>query len=47
MKQRNLFVMIAMILLWFVLTILYAIHGQEPEQDAGCKSQFGKVVDCE
>ena len=47
MKQRGVCVMIAFVLLYFVLTILYAIHGQGPEQDAGCKSQFGKEVDCE
>ena len=34
-------------LLWMVLIILFAVHGNEPEPDAGCKNEFGRVVDCE
>ena len=34
-------------LLWMVIVILFAVHGQEPEPDAGCKNEFGRVVDCE
>lgn len=46
MKQRGVCVMISLVLLWMALAILYAVHENKIEPDAGCKTQFGKVVDC-
>ncbi len=46
MKQRSVFVMIAFVLLWMTLVILYIVNGNEKEPDAGCKNEFGRVVEC-
>lgn len=46
MKQRGAIVMLAFVLLWMTLVILYTVNGNAKEPDAGCKNEFGRVVEC-
>lgn len=46
MKQRGAIVMLAFVLLWMTLVILYIVNGNAKEPDAGCKNEFGRVVEC-
>ncbi len=33
-------------LIWFTVIILFAVQGQD-ETDAGCKSEYGRIVECQ